>query len=158
MQEMERHGFDPWVRKIPCRRKWQPTPVFVPGRSLGQRSLAGPSPRGHKESDKAEHTHMQCVSDNPNLPSHLTQLFPLRTHMSALYICVSIPALLFSLWKRKTNIRCQYVYVESYYILIDPEPIYPPTHIESSHLLCFLQAPASSSHSELKPLLPISLR
>ena len=34
-------GFDPWVRKIPCRKKWQPTPVFLPGESHGQRSLVG---------------------------------------------------------------------------------------------------------------------
>ena len=46
----KRHWFDPWVRKIPWRRKWQPTPVFLPGESHGQRSLAGYSPRGHKES------------------------------------------------------------------------------------------------------------
>ena len=39
-----RHGFDPWVRKIPWRRKWQLTPVFLPGKSHGQRSLAGYSP------------------------------------------------------------------------------------------------------------------
>ena len=35
-----RHGFNPWVRKKPWRRKWQPTPVFLPGESHGQRSLA----------------------------------------------------------------------------------------------------------------------
>ena len=46
--------FDPWVRKTPCRRKWQPTPVFLPRESHGQRSLAGYSPWGHKESDTAE--------------------------------------------------------------------------------------------------------
>ena len=34
-----RCGFDPWVRKIPWRRKWQPIPVFLPGESHGQRSL-----------------------------------------------------------------------------------------------------------------------
>ena len=34
-------GFDPWIRKIPWRRKWQPTPVFLPGESHGQRSLVG---------------------------------------------------------------------------------------------------------------------
>ena len=49
-----RHGFDPWVRKIPWRRKWQPTPVLLPGESHGQRSLAGYSPWGHKESDMTE--------------------------------------------------------------------------------------------------------
>ena len=45
--------FDPWVRKIPWRRKWQPTPVFLPGESYGQ-SLAGCSPWGHKESDTTD--------------------------------------------------------------------------------------------------------
>ena len=37
----KRHGFDPWVRKIPWRRAWKPTLVFLPGESHGQRSLAG---------------------------------------------------------------------------------------------------------------------
>ena len=40
--------FDPCFRKIPWRRAWQPTPVFLPGESYGQRSLAGNSPQGHK--------------------------------------------------------------------------------------------------------------
>ena len=46
--QCRRCGFDPWVRKIPCRRKWQPTPVFLPGESYGQRSLVGYSPWGRK--------------------------------------------------------------------------------------------------------------
>ena len=46
-----RHSFDPWVRKIPLRRKWQPTPVFLPGKSHGQRSLVGYSLWGFKELD-----------------------------------------------------------------------------------------------------------
>ena len=37
-------GFNPWVGKILWRRKWQPTPVFLPGESHGQRSLEGYSP------------------------------------------------------------------------------------------------------------------
>ena len=37
--DIKRHGFGPWVRKIPWRRKWLPTPVFLPGESHGQRSL-----------------------------------------------------------------------------------------------------------------------
>ena len=40
--------FNPWVEKMPWRRKWQPTPVFLPGEFQGQRSLAGSSPWGHK--------------------------------------------------------------------------------------------------------------
>ena len=52
----ERREFDPWVRKIPWRRKWQSTPVFLPEKSQGQRSLAGYSSQGHKESDITEMT------------------------------------------------------------------------------------------------------
>ena len=37
--QCRRPGFDPWVRKIPWRRKWQPTPVILPGESHGQMSL-----------------------------------------------------------------------------------------------------------------------
>ena len=40
----ENHGFDSWVGKIPWRRAWLPTPIFLPGESHGQRSLAGYSP------------------------------------------------------------------------------------------------------------------
>ena len=43
-----RHGFDPCVGKIPWRRKWQPTPVFLPGEFHGQRNLLGYSPWAHK--------------------------------------------------------------------------------------------------------------
>ena len=49
-----RHWFNPWIRKIPWRRAWQATPVFLPGESHGQRCLAGYSPWGHKESDMVE--------------------------------------------------------------------------------------------------------
>ena len=52
----ERQRFDPWVGEIFWSRKWQPTPVFLLGKSHGQRSLAGYSARGHKELDKTEHT------------------------------------------------------------------------------------------------------
>ena len=55
-----RPGFDPSAGKIPWRRKWQLTPLFLPGQSHGQRSLVGFSPWGQKESDMTEwltHTH-----------------------------------------------------------------------------------------------------
>ena len=45
---------DPWVGKIPWRREWQPTPIFLPGEFHGQRSLVGCGPWGHKELDPTE--------------------------------------------------------------------------------------------------------
>jgi len=52
----ERCRFDPWVGKIPWGRAWQPTLVFLPGESHGQRSLVGYSPMGCTESDMTETT------------------------------------------------------------------------------------------------------
>ena len=53
---MGKPGFDPWVGKIPWRRAWKPTPVFLPGEVHGQRSLKGYNPWGGKESDMTEKT------------------------------------------------------------------------------------------------------
>ena len=52
---------DPWVRKIPWRRKCQPTPVFLPEKSHGQRSLAGYSQWARRESDMIEHEHNTTI-------------------------------------------------------------------------------------------------
>ena len=51
---MTEQGFNPWVRKIPWRRKWQPTPGLLPGKFHGWRNLVGYSPEGHKELDTTE--------------------------------------------------------------------------------------------------------
>ena len=53
-----RPGFDPRVGKIPWRKKWQLTPVLLPGESHGRKSLAGYSPRGRKQSDTTEPLHL----------------------------------------------------------------------------------------------------
>ena len=53
-RRLKRCIFDPWVQKIPWRRKWQPGPVFLPKEPHGQRSLSDYSPWGHKESDTTE--------------------------------------------------------------------------------------------------------
>ena len=53
-RKRKRCGFNLWVRKIPWRRAWQPTPVFLPGESHEQRSLADYSPWGRKELDTTE--------------------------------------------------------------------------------------------------------
>jgi len=86
------HEFDPWIRKISWRRKWKPTLVFLPEKSHGQRSLAGYSPKGHKESDMSDwtcmharahtHTHTHTHTYNATLLSHLKRMkiFHLQQH------------------------------------------------------------------------------
>ena len=90
--QCRRNKFYPWVMKNPWSRKWQPTPVFLPGESHGQRSLVGYSPKGHTESDTAEQKHnndKHVISQNtvsfllhhrqyrmtcPSLPCHFPQI------------------------------------------------------------------------------------
>ena len=68
--QCRRHEFDPWVRKIPWRRKWQPTPVFLPGKSHGQRGLRGSSPWGHRVQ------HDSATKNNKNNNNILFNLVP----------------------------------------------------------------------------------
>ena len=56
---------DPWVRKIPWRREWLPTPVFLPGEFHGKRSLVGYSPWGHKELDRIGHLTLSFYHPTP---------------------------------------------------------------------------------------------
>ena len=51
---MQEAWFNPWVKKIPWRRKWQSTLEFLPEKSNGEGRLAGYSPWGHKESDRTQ--------------------------------------------------------------------------------------------------------
>ena len=66
-RRLRRLRLDTWVRKIPCRREWQPTPGFLPGKSHAQRSLVGYGPWSCKESDTivvtehSIHTHASVI-------------------------------------------------------------------------------------------------
>ena len=64
-RRLKRHAFHPWVG-YPWSRKWQPVPVFLPGKFHRQRSLVGYSPWGHKESDTAEAIKQTRVPGNPH--------------------------------------------------------------------------------------------
>ena len=84
----KRRGFDPWVRKIPWRRKWQPAPVFLPGEPHGQRSLVGYSPWG-TESDVTEH--QQPIADS------LCCMVETNTTLESNYI----PILKKTIWRKR---------------------------------------------------------
>ena len=72
-----RPGFDPWVGKIPWRRKWQHTPVFLPGESHGLRSLADCSSQGCKELDTTERLHLENTKEE--LIKILSNPFPIQS-------------------------------------------------------------------------------
>ena len=76
-----RAGFNPWVGKIPWRRKWQPTPVLLPGESHGGRSLIGYSPWGRKDWDTTERLHFTSL--------HLTTLRTLLSVMRNHVFCMA---------------------------------------------------------------------
>ena len=76
-----RPRFDPWVRKIPWRRKWQATLVFLCGESHGQKSLAGYSPRGRKESDMTERLHFTFTLCNNKRTNSLRKLRILNVYV-----------------------------------------------------------------------------
>ena len=83
VQETQEMQVRSWVGKIPWRRAWQPTPIFLPGESHGQRTLTGQSPQCCKESDMTEATgHTLLVFDRSDLLS-CTKGRVCVSHMSA---------------------------------------------------------------------------
>ena len=95
-RRQKRQGFDPWVGKILWRRKQQPTPVFLPGESHGQRSLKGYSPWGHKELDTTKRLRssiMPLIIFNVFLQSNVLEIYFLVYYniiSSSLYCCCSV--------------------------------------------------------------------
>ena len=69
--DVNRCGFNPWVRKIPWRRKWQPIPVFLPGKSHEQRSLMRYNPYSHQESEMTERSIAAATSWLDHIPDRL---------------------------------------------------------------------------------------
>ena len=75
-RRLQRCRFDPWMGKIPWRRQWQPTPVFLPGKFHGQRCLVDCSPWSHKESDTTECAHARVrTHTHTHTHTHTEQAF-----------------------------------------------------------------------------------
>ena len=62
----KRRRFDPWIRKVPWSRKWQPAPIYLPGKFHGQRSLAGYSPQARRELDITERLSSNKIYESLN--------------------------------------------------------------------------------------------
>ena len=85
----ERLRFDPWVGKIPQRRAQQPTQVFLPGESHGQRSLAGCGPQGCTESGMTACMHAGYIMSPRISLSFANPLLLLLSHFSRVQLCVT---------------------------------------------------------------------
>ena len=78
----KRCRLEPWVEKILWRRKRQPSPVFLPGKFHGQRSLAGYSPWGGKESDTTEHNHSPACNLIIGYNEHILYIFVINLEVN----------------------------------------------------------------------------
>ena len=130
---------DPWVGKIPWRREWQPTAVFLPGQSHGQRSLGDYSPLGCKESDTTTDACTQVFS-RVELPKSLRgwELFQNNRNDP---------------WRLKrveTNNNCKrWTRQESHrWRVTEKTKVAPGTEEAGSHLACGLGRMAFSLHGE----------
>ena len=99
-------NFDSWVRKIPWRRKWQPTPIFLPGKSHGQRNLGGYSPWSHKSWTQL--SNLTTTTVYMSMP--LSKFVPTSPPVSTSLLSMSVSLLLPCKWVH------QYHFLESIYI------------------------------------------
>ena len=134
MQKFE-HGFDSWIGKIPWRRKWQPTPVFLPGESHGQRKLAGYSPWGRKSRTRLSEFHYTiCHSDyliavfflmnievidinfknSKNLSLRCSHLYLMKCHFT-----VSLYAMIYFIQKEVWNVLTFFLFILSFFFLLE---------------------------------------
>ena len=90
-RRLKRRGFNPCVEKILWRRKWQPTPVFLPRECHGQKSLAGYSPWSHKELATTERIHTHTHTHSVIIKCFLLILcFFVSLHASLCYVVLSV--------------------------------------------------------------------
>ena len=85
-----RPRFDPWAGKIPWRRKWQATPVFLPGKCHGPWSLVGYHPWGCKESDTTERLHFHFHSLQESLTFLVSKRAAISPFARPLHFCLIV--------------------------------------------------------------------
>ena len=124
----------PWIGKIPWRRGRQPTPVFLPGKSHGQRSLVGYNPNGHKKLDTTEaiehtRTHAQVLKkllNWLNLQPRLPKVFLQAISPPRAQIPMPISSLLISTCVfHRTNLSISLLYICSFNSNSSKEPMLP---------------------------------
>ena len=124
MQEMLRRGFDPWVGKIPWSRKWQPTPVFFPGESHGQRSPEGYRIWIWKQSNTTKQLSMQCMG--MKIFSSLQSLSRVRLFVTPWVAARQASLSITNSWSSLWLTSVESVMPSNYLILCRPLLLLPP--------------------------------
>ena len=91
--QCRRRGFNPWVQKVPWSRKWQPAPVFLPGKSHGQRSLAAAVHEITKSQTQLERTHTHTHTHTHTQISLKSSFYPCCFYLNQTHLdyCISLP-------------------------------------------------------------------
>ena len=141
--EFRSHRFDPWVGKIPWRRKWQLTSVFLPGKSHGQRSLVGYSPWVTKSwtelkwlsmhSCTCTHTHICILYKQIYIYTHTHIHVPIHIH-TCVCVCVCVCIYIY-IWQREKvgsyfQVRDK---SESVSCSVVSDSLWPPRTVASVH-------------------------
>ena len=112
------YSLDLWVRMIPGRRQWLPSPVFLPGESQGQRSLVGYSPWGQKESDSTEQLNNNKFTSLPERSSSEVRgkaLCLLAPHFPFVQVRIQYHGLSLVLtFGLDRFYKCMYLYIQPY--------------------------------------------
>ena len=138
----KRRRFHPWVGKTPWRREWQLTPVFLPGESHGQRSLAGYSPCGCKsQSQLSTHTYTHTHA-HARTRAHTCNLGPAFFFFNWSKLLYSV--MLVSAVQKRESAVCIYVSPASWASLPSPAPSTPLSHHGTRNTLCAGQRLPSS--------------
>ena len=105
----KRHRFSPWIEKIPWRREQEFTPVFLPAKSHGQRSLVGYSSWGPKNSDMTEHAHIYIYM-YILIHNFIRYTRKMKLAENTAFMQVSTLRNLWRLFLRHDNSQCFYYY------------------------------------------------
>ena len=150
---MQETRVDPWVGKIPWRRKWQPTPIFLPGEFHGQKSLSGYCPWSLKESDTAErlntfplHFQSDLINRTKSLRDSVRYEFisiiinvkphPMYIYIQYIQYIYNIYTV-YTIYMQYIQYICMYVYIHTYiYIYIVYIHIYMYTYIYTYICIC----------------------
>ena len=132
-RRQKKHRFNPWVKKIPWRRKWPLTLVFLPGKSHGHRRLMGYSPWGQKELDMTEHIGIKHSKNILHICTHTHTHTHIYIYTLQSVQLLSRVQLFVTLWTAACQASLSITNSQSWLILMSIESLMPSNHLILCH-------------------------